>query len=47
MKQTLIEIKNLLSMINVRGDDVLYMAEAIVRVNKLIQEADKESETNG
>lgn len=40
MKQTLIEIKNLLNNIDVKGDSVLFMAEAMVRVNKLLKECD-------
>lgn len=31
-------------MVDVKGDSVLYMAEAMVRVNKLIQESDKPCE---
>jgi len=44
MKQTLIEIKNLLNLISVKGDDVMFMAEALVRVNKLLQECEAPKE---
>jgi len=46
LKQTLIEIKNLLNEISVKGDDVMFMAEAQVRVNKLLKECESEGENN-
>lgn len=53
MKQKLTEIKAFLNAISVKGDDVIFMAEAQVRLNELIKECDaateapKESEVNG
>ncbi len=39
-KKLLVEIKNLLNIISVKGDDVLFLAEVQVRLNKLLQEGD-------